>query len=298
MSPTEPRSDSTRWVILTVCCLGGLAVRQYCDMKMVATDLDGTIVGADQTISARTVAALQACQDAGVVVVYVTGRPPRWMRSVSEQTGHRGVALCCNGAVVYDLGSEQVLHCRPIPPQVVLDVAAQLVAVFPQAAFAVETTRGLRRTPDYVARWDAGLDYQVGPLEDLLKDGPQVLKVLCRNESGRGDDMLVRAVPVLAGLANPTHSNAQDCLLEVSALGVSKASALAELARERGLDSSDVVAFGDMPNDLGMLAWAGRGYAMSDGHPDVLAQTDLVAPPVTEDGVAQVLEALLDAVRS
>ena len=79
----------------------------------------------------------------------------------------------------------------------------------------------------------------------------------------------------------------------MSALGVGKASALAELAAEHGIDAADVVAFGDMPNDLDMLAWAGRGYAMRGGHADVLAVTELVAPPITEDGVAQVLESLL-----
>ena len=73
----------------------------------------------------------------------------------------------------------------------------------------------------------------------------------------------------------------------------SKAVALAEVAEGHGVEAHDVVAFGDMPNDVPMLSWAGRGFAMADGHPDALAATDLVAPPLREDGVAQVLEALL-----
>jgi hydroxymethylpyrimidine pyrophosphatase-like HAD family hydrolase len=262
-------------------------------MRMVATDLDGTIVGADGTVSARTVAALRACQDAGVRVVYVTGRPPRWMAEVVAQTGHRGTALCGNGAVVYDLAAERVLRARTLPTDVVLEVASRLLEAMPDATFAVETVDGFRRTSGYVARWDAGTEAAIGDLPTLLDDDPPVIKLLCRSESSLGDDMLSRAIPMLDGLAAPTHSNPRDCMLEVSALGVGKASALAELAAEWGIDRADVVAFGDMPNDLDMIGWAGRGYAMHGGHADVLAVAHEVAPPITEDGVAQVLERLL-----
>ena len=262
-------------------------------MRMVATDLDGTIVGPDGSISARTVQALQACQDAGVRVVYVTGRPPRWMSEVVSQTGHRGTALCGNGAVVYDLAAERVLHARTLATDVVLEVARRLTDALPDATFAVETVRGFRRTSTYVARWDAGAETVVGDLPSLLADDPGVVKLLCRSESSLSDDMLARAIPALDGLAAPTHSNPNDGLLEISALGVGKASALAELALQWGIDQADVVAFGDMPNDLDMIGWAGRGFAMRGGHADVLAVAHDVAPPVTEDGVAQVLERLL-----
>lgn len=262
-------------------------------MRMVATDLDGTIVGPDGSISARTVQALQACQDAGVRVVYVTGRPPRWMSAVVSQTGHRGTALCGNGAVVYDLAAERVLHARTLATDVVLEVARRLTDALPDATFAVETVHGFRRTSTYVARWDADTESVVGDLPSLLADDPGVVKLLCRSESSLSDDMLARAIPALDGLAAPTHSNPNDGLLEISALGVGKASALAELAQQWGIAQADVVAFGDMPNDLDMIGWAGRGFAMRDGHADVLAVAHDVAPPVTEDGVAQVLERLL-----
>lgn len=264
-------------------------------MRMVATDLDGTIVAADGTISARTVSALQACQDAGVRVVYVTGRPPRWMGGVVAQTGHRGTALCGNGAIVYDLANERVLQARTLATDVVLEVARRLSATVPDASFALETLAGFRRTPDYVADWDFGSEELVAELPALLDDGPEIVKLLCRSESSLSDDMLVRAIPALDGLAAPTHSNPHDGLLEVSALGVGKASALAVLAAEWGIDRDDVVAFGDMPNDLDMINWAGRGFAMRGGHADVVAVAHAVAPPVTEDGVAQVLERLLAA---
>ncbi len=175
--------------------------------------------------------ALQACQDAGVRVVYVTGRPPRWMSEVVSQTGHRGTALCGNGAVVYDLAAERVLHARTLANDVVLEVARRLTDALPDATFAVETVHGFRRTSAYVARWDAGAETVIGDLPSLLADDPGVVKLLCRSESSLSDDMLARAIPALDGLAAPTHSNPHDGLLEISALGVGKASALAELAR-------------------------------------------------------------------
>jgi hydroxymethylpyrimidine pyrophosphatase-like HAD family hydrolase len=91
------------------------------------------------------------------------------------------------------------------------------------------------------------------------------------------------------------HSGALGSLIEISALGVDKASGLAELAAERGIDPADVVAFGDMPNDVPMLTWAGRSYAMADAHPEALAAAADIAPSCADDGVAQVLERLLAA---
>jgi hydroxymethylpyrimidine pyrophosphatase-like HAD family hydrolase len=89
------------------------------------------------------------------------------------------------------------------------------------------------------------------------------------------------------------HSDAADSLLEIAALGVSKASTLAVLAEEQGLGPQDVVAFGDMPNDVPMLRWAGLGVAVADAHPEALAAASLVAPACSDDGVAQVVERLL-----
>ena len=80
-------------------------------------------------------------------------------------------------------------------------------------------------------------------------------------------------------------------------LGVNKAVTLAEYAAARGIDAADVVAFGDMPNDVEMLGWAGAGYAMASGHPQALAAAALQAPRFEDDGVAQVIESRLAALR-
>ncbi|MFP5347826.1 MAG: HAD family hydrolase [Actinomycetes bacterium] len=262
-------------------------------VKMVATDLDGTIVRPDGTISARSVAAFEACSRAGVFVVFVTGRPPRWMGDVAEATGHTGTAICGNGAIVYDLGSERVVRAQTLSPDTVRDVVKRVRDTIGDVDVGLETLEGFLREPSYRTRWDARADQRVGDLDALLELAPSVVKLLVRQEGNTGDAMLAALRAPLEGLAQPTHSNVNDCLVEVSALGVSKASTLADLAAEHAIDPADVVAFGDMPNDLEMLGWAGRGYAMANGHPEVLAAADAIAPPCDEDGVAQVIEELL-----
>jgi len=263
-------------------------------MRLVATDLDGTIVRPDGTISQRTLDAFAGCADAGVEVVYVTGRPPRWLAEVVAQTGHSGTAICGNGAVVYDLAAERVLSAVTMPADVVLDVARRIEQASPGTAFAVETLDGFRREPSYVARYDAGDAHRPAPLPDIVHE-LDVVKLLCRNGSSTADDMLAAAAGVLDGVAHATHSNPHDCLIEVSAQGVSKAVALAQLAGSRGIDRAHVVAFGDMPNDIEMLRWAGQGFAMTGGHPGAIAAAGATAPSCLDDGVAQVIERLLAA---
>ena len=256
--------------------------------RLVASDLDGTLVRSDGSISDRTVAALQAAEAAGIAVVFVTGRPPRWMAEVARRTGHTGLAICANGALVYDLHAERVVEEHPLSVEVARDLVRRLREALPDLGFAVETRGGFVHEETYRPRWGAGAS--VAPLDELLA-GPAV-KLLARHEDLDADQLLAAAREVVGDLAELTHSSS-DGLLEVSATGVSKATTLAALCDERGIDAAEVVAFGDMPNDLPMLAWAGTAYAMANAHADVLAAVERHAKSNDEDGVAQVLEDLL-----
>jgi len=262
-------------------------------VKLVATDLDGTIVRHDGTVSPRTVAALAAVEASGHHLVLVTGRPPRWMAPVVEATGHRGVAVCGNGAFVYDLHSERVLEQFVMQAPEALVVVERLRELMPDVHFAIETGGDtFEREPGYNARWPTPPGHRVAPVEELIGDQP-VAKLLARGASSLGDEMLALAGPALEGLATVTHSNPDDSLLEINAPGVSKASTLAQLCEEFGVDPADVVAFGDQPNDLPMLAFAGRAYAVANAHPAVLAAVPNHTASVDDDGVALVLEELL-----
>jgi Cof subfamily protein (haloacid dehalogenase superfamily) len=260
-------------------------------VRLVASDLDGTLVRRDGSVSARTVAALDGCRAAGVDVVAVTGRPPRWLADLAAVVG-RATAVCANGAIVYDLAAGRVLSARVIDPSDVLEAVRAVRAAVPGTTAAVETLQGFRREPDYRARHHTGDDRVAAPMEELLADDPGVVKLLLRQEGCPADRALALVRSALDGLAEPTHSGLGG-LVEVSARGVSKAAALERLAAERGIPAAEVAAFGDMPNDLAMLSWAGHSYAMADGHPQVIAAASAVAPPCEEDGVAQVLERLV-----
>ena len=263
-------------------------------MRMVATDLDGTLVGRDHSVSARNREALAACQAAGIEVVFVTGRPLRWMAPVVEATGIAGTAICANGAAVYDLATGELLVHHPVAVAAVVPAVETLRKALGPVAIALETPDGLVAEHAYTTTWDPDAQMPRGDLSELLAGSPTVFKVLVRGHGLTSDEMLAVARVQLDGSMTATHSNARGGgLLEMSATGISKAATLAELAALRGLGPADVVAFGDQPNDVEMLLWAGRGVAMADGHPEALAAADEVAPPFAEDGVAQVLERLL-----
>jgi Cof subfamily protein (haloacid dehalogenase superfamily) len=257
--------------------------------RLVATDLDGTIVRRDGEISGRTRDALAAAEAAGALVVLVTGRPPRWLGRIAEETGHHGLAICANGAICYDLHTEQVVDSRPIPADVVRRLMTELREAIPGIGFALETVTGrFGHESAYRPRGATESDTPRGDLEPLLAD--PVSKLLARHESIGPDQLLATARGVVgAEVATLTHSST-DGLLEISGLGVSKASALADLAAQRGLGPDDAIVFGDMPNDLPMFAWAGHCVAVANAHPEVLAEADEVTASNDDDGVAVVLE--------
>jgi hypothetical protein len=258
---------------------------------VVATDLDGTVVRSDGTISARTRAALERAAEAGALVVIVTGRPPRWLGGIAEATGHHGIAICANGALIYDLTTETVVGSRPLDARVVREVIAALRTAVPDIGFAIERVDGqFAHETDYHPRWDPEANTLIGDL-DAVMTGP-ISKLLARQEGVGSDDLLARAREVIADSdATLTHSSV-DGLLEISAAGITKATTLAEVIAAHGYSAADVVAFGDMPNDLAMLEWAGLGVAVANAHPDVLAVVDEVTAANDDDGVAQVLERL------
>lgn len=262
------------------------------NVRLIATDLDGTLLRSDGSVSRRTVRALRSAEKAGYVVVVATGRPPRWMLPVAEALGHTGLAVCANGAVVVDLHSERVTEVRPLGRDVVLKIAELVRDAVPDVHFAVETaSRGFGQEPDY---WTHESDDRnnawIAPIDGLAAD--DVVKLLVQHRTMGPDDLLMAGREVAGDLAELTHSS-RNGLLEVSAPGVTKASTLARIADRHGVGPEQVIAFGDMPNDLPMLAWAGAGYAMENAHPDVLAAAERFAPSNDQDGVARVVESLL-----
>ncbi len=257
---------------------------------LVATDLDGTIIRGDGTISPRTVAAFARVEAAGAMFVLVTGRPPRVMGPVAEAFGHRGTAICANGALAYDMRTETTEALHLIPPAALAAAAAALRDAVPGIGIAVEYPDGHAADPAYQAfTWD--LNQPVPRLPDAELFARPASKLLGRHFGYSGDDLLALALPALDGLVSVTHSNSQG-LVEAGALGISKASVVAELAAAYGIGRESVIAFGDMPNDLPLLTWAGTSCAVANAHPAVLAAAGRVIGSNDEDGVAAYLETL------
>ena len=258
--------------------------------KLVASDLDGTLLTSEGTFDERTRRAIATAEAAGVTVVFCTARPPRWMAPLAEAAGHRGVAICANGAVLWDVHTESVIEASPLEPAVAQELVALLEREVPGGAWAVERTAGFGHEPEYMPRWPVPDDTTVDAVHALITE--PAVKLMLRHRSLTADVLLERARSACGHLAEFSHSSVTDTLLEISAAGVSKASALARLCRQRGIDRADVIAFGDMPNDLPMLAWAGHSVAVANAHPDVRAAADEVTASNDESGVALVLERL------
>jgi Cof subfamily protein (haloacid dehalogenase superfamily) len=264
-------------------------------LRLVASDIDGTIVRNDKNVSARTRRAVAQIQAAGVVVVLVTARPAHTAETLAQAVGVTGLALCSNGAVTYDLTRQEIVRHTPLAVETARRLIRALREAEPDVCFAFIRGRrfacelGYQRIADPADHADGFLASAVlGDALDLCAEAPT--KLVARHPTIPVDELLARVHGLGLSGFEATHSGAS--FVEVAAAGVTKAWALATLCRDLGIGAHEVVAFGDAPNDLPMLRWAGRGIAVANAHPTVLAAVDEVAPSNQDDGVATVLERL------
>jgi len=215
------------------------------------------------------------------------------MREIKDTFGF-GNAICANGAMHYDLMKEEVIEEWLIPPDNQFEFVKRMRAAVPSISFATEYGDAFHHESAYVPRWDVGVD--MAPVlrieEKLLKPAFKML-ARCSDYDFTSDELLEIALKEVGDLVTITHSNADEALLEISALGVSKGETLAKLTARLGFTAKDVVTFGDNPNDFSMLNWADRSWAMADGHVDAPKNAKFVAEPHHMDGVAIVIEGLL-----
>jgi len=262
--------------------------------KLIGTDLDGTIVAHYGFISERTKIALTAAHEAGIHIYFVTGRPIRWMVEIKENFNF-GIGICGNGAMLYDFINQKVLEEWLFSVKDQLESVKRLREVIPPVTFALEIDGDFHREKQYTPRWDVGFDYEgVDKIEEVITKPALKLLARCINGEYTSDEMLTLASKALDGIATVTHSNSTDSLLEISADGVSKGATLAKIAARHGLTGEDCVTFGDNPNDFSMLSWASRSWAMEDGHPDLMKYAKFQTDAHQEDGVAKVIERLLE----
>lgn len=263
--------------------------------RLVATDVDGTLLDPDHRVPARAAAVIERVVAAGVGFVLVTGRPPRWVPPVVRELPVARLAVCANGAVLYDAVDDRVLWSRTLSADTLLELAEATAEVLPGSGLAVERVGASAddssvvqfvAEPAYVHAWPNPDHTSVERTELLTQPA---IKMLARAPDLSSDAMVAALSPAIGHLADLTFSHPRG-LVEMSLPGVTKATGLAAVAADLGVDAADVVAFGDMPNDLPMLEWAGHGVAMGNAHPALLDVADEVTASNGDDGLAVVLE--------
>ena len=259
--------------------------------RLIATDLDGTLLRPDGSVSERTRGALGSLAEAGIEVVFVTARPPRWVDHLVDVVGAHGTVICTNGAFVYDVSRRTVAQAHVMAPSVVRAIAADLRRDLPGVGFAAELADGIRVERGYPSLYpeDEPADGAYSPIGSI--DQP-IGKLLARSLQMPELLFLDRVAYIVGERAQVTYSGFGG-LAEIGRLGVTKASSLAGWCAGRGISASEVWAFGDMPNDLPMLMWAGVSFAVANAHPDVAAAATYSCPSNADDGVASVAEALI-----
>jgi hydroxymethylpyrimidine pyrophosphatase-like HAD family hydrolase len=259
--------------------------------RLIAADLDGTLLRNDGTISSRTQAALEAAEAAGVNVVFVTARPPRTVDPMSSSIPLQSIAICSNGALVYDMKARRVLREHPLQPSAAAEIVRRLRTALRAATFAVEAGLRYGREPAYRPRWPTPDDTLIGDAERLVAE--PVAKLIARDEGARDHWRLLDRARRIVGHLGEVTSSGPNAPIVISAPGISKASTLAGVAFDLGHTSAETLAFGDMPNDIPMLRWAGWSVAVANAHPDVLSAADEVTTSNEDDGVAAVIERLV-----
>ncbi|MEU5433990.1 HAD family hydrolase [Streptomyces sp. NPDC020719] len=260
--------------------------------KLVATDLDGTLLRSDDTVSERTRAALTAATEAGAAHIIVTGRAVPWTRHILDDLGYRGLAVCGQGAQVYHAGEHRLLTSVTLDRQLAGLALSKIEAEVGPLALAAS-----RDGLDGEVLVGPGYTVQEGSLpvvafQDVAELWSAPLNKVYIQHPELDDDALARiARQVVGSLVDVVMAGAG--VVELLPLGLSKATGLSLAARRLGCRSTDTIAFGDMPNDIPMFGWAQHGVAMANAHDELKAVAHEITASNEDDGIAVVLEQLM-----
>jgi len=259
-------------------------------VRMVATDLDGTLLRPDGTVSGRTVEAVRAARRAGIHVVPVTGRPPRVTWEVAAEAGLGPLGVCANGAAVVDVAAMEVIEVSALAADVCRNLVAIVRGLYPDALFAIDEMECFCYETGFVqGEW--GWDESRRQVDDINQAiSASCMKLIVRRPGWNAEQLLVALEADVAEEGHITSSGLD--WVEIGAPGISKAYAAQRVCDRLGVHVSEVLAVGDNHNDLPVLGWAGRAAAPANAIPEVLALVQRVIPSNAEDGVAVLLEEL------
>jgi len=261
--------------------------------KLIAIDLDGTLLSHDNRVSDRAKAAIWELESLGTKVVIATGRPLRSAKAILEDVRLTELAILFNGAGIYSLDQQKFLHSFSLTEQTIQDVLQHICKDFPEVltGYESETSWGVdpiryEEIKDYLKTQNYAAP-KVGDIAKLTKN-QSVMKLHFRHST-------IDAISLSKSLENlPVYMTwHENILLEVMAENVNKKAAVAKIATDLGIAQSETAAFGDAHNDMQMLSWVGYSVAMDNGDPEVKAMADFVTSSNLDDGVAEVLESWL-----
>lgn len=259
--------------------------------SLIATDLDGTLLRGDDTLSDRSRAALAMAATAGARHIVVTGRPAPRVQPLLDELGGQGLAVCGQGAQLYDAGADRMVWSvtldRELAETALGKIEAEVGDVY--AAVDQDGVDGLTLIePGYEMPHPTLPAVRILHRDDLWRE--PISKVLLRHPCLTDDELASAARGAVGSLASVTMSGPGT--VELQPCGVTKATGLALAAAHLGLTRTTTIAFGDMPNDIPMFDWATHGVAMANAHPELKAVADEVTLSNEEDGIAVVLERL------
>ena len=266
-------------------------------IRLIATDLDDTLLNEKTELSPRTLNALRAAMAVGCGVTLSSGRMMEAMLPFAERIGVNAPMLLYNGAMLSDFNTDDTPYATRVPHEIALGVAriiedaGSYVQVYPGKGYYC--TELLERTHAYARQINVPATPTHMPMSKWLEEHPgDVQKLLvigtCAENADALQARLREAYPHGASfLKSKPH------YIEIMPEGVNKGASMAKLAELLGLKRGEVMCFGDGQNDVPMLQYAGAGWAMANGCEEARACTPLIAPPNSEDGVAQIIERYL-----
>ena len=279
-------------------------------MPLIATDLDGTLLmtGSHEPHPDAVLAIHQALA-AGIPVVLATGRAPLDVVPIADIIGHRWFAVCCDGTALVDLAEPAVVATHSLDLATKTEVVSRLRSAFPDVAFLVDRVAvgpvvqgqyGLVFEEGFEAPWAWALEgaREVASIDEVLSD-PTIVKMCAfLDRDGQDSEHFSAIVDLVDDLVTTVRINSEKTFVDMCRKGISKASGIAEIADRMGISQEHVFAVGDLHNDVAMLDWAGFSFAVANAHPAVQDVADMIVPSNDHGGVAAVVAAALEHLRS